>query len=877
MKFRILVLLAAAASLRAGSPEPPTLRLPGTARPDRFSVDLTLLPGAGTFHGSVEIELNFLQPQPLLWLNAADLNIESASLEQGGRAVETTVVPGGKQFVGFSFPRPVSGKAKLRVSYTGNISRKSSAGVFQLQDGGNWYVYTQFEPTDARRAFPCFDEPSYKVPWQVTLHVRKADMALSNTPEISSSDEAGGMKAVRFAVTKPLPSYLVAFAAGPFDAVSAGTLGKVPLRVITPKGRGAEAAFAAQVIPQLLERLQDYFGMPYPFEKLDSIAMPISNFAMENVGLITYGQSLLLSKPANDTIGRQRECAIVAAHEMAHQWFGDMVTTAWWNDIWLNEAFATWMESKITGAWKPEWNMDVSRVEDSLGAMGLDSLVSAREIRQPIQSDDDIANAFDGITYEKGAGVINMFENWIGEEKFRQGVHIYMKRYAGSNATTPQFLAAISEAAGRDIAPAFNTFLDQAGVPLLTVALNCSGARPKVRLTQARSLPVGSAGATPQTWQIPVCMKFDAGGSTARQCELFTDPRAEIELKDATGCPAWLLANEGENGYYRVDYEGDLLAKVLAGHGEHLTVAERAGELGNVRAMVAAGRVSPATALGLVPGFSQDPRRQVGAGDSASAPVVRADCGPEGLRPKGAKFIRDVFGARASSLGWNPQPGDDDDTRLLRQSLVPFVASVGEQKALSAQASALARRWLQDRKAIDPNMVSGVLEVAAEFGDQSLFDDFLAAVRKEKDRRDRARLFGALGSFRDPKLASQALSLLTTGEFDARESFFSLMFGPLSYPETRALPFEFVKAHIDELAAHVPREVGEDFAADFPFVAGAFCDAGRREEVKSFFEPRVKSYTGGPRNLSQALERIDVCIGQKQSIGPGVSEFLRNY
>ncbi len=877
MKFPILVLMAAAATLSAASPDAPKLRLPGSARPERYAVDLTLLPGGDTFRGSVEIELNFVEPQTVLWLNGADLAVESAALEQSGREIHAAVIPGGKQFIGFTFPQPVSGKARLRVSYTGKISRRSSAGVFQLQDGGNWYIYTQFEPTDARRAFPCFDEPGYKVPWQVTLHVRKTDMALSNTPEISSRDEDGGMKAVRFAVTKPLPSYLVAFAAGPFDAVSAGTLGKVPLRVITPKGRASEAAFAAKVIPQLLQRLQDYFGMPYPFEKLDSIAMPISNFAMENVGLITYGQSLLLSRPENDTIGRQRECAIVAAHEMAHQWFGDMVTTAWWNDIWLNEAFATWMETKITGSWKPEWNMDVSRVEDGLGAMGLDSLISAREIRQPIESDDDIANAFDGITYQKGAAVINMFENWIGDETFRKGVHLYMKRYAGGNATTPQFLASISEAAGHDIAPAFNTFLDQAGVPLVAVSLNCSAGRPKVQLTQQRSLPVGSAGSTPQSWQIPVCVKYDAGGASARQCQLLSDPRSEFELKDAKGCPTWLMANEGENGYYRVDYQGDLLSKVLAAHGEHLSVAERAGELGNVRAMVAAGRVSPATAFGLVPNFSQDPSREVVEADSAIAQMVKANYVPEDLRPKGARFIRDSFGARAEALGWNPKPGDDDDTRLLRQSLVPFVASVGEQKNLSDQAGVLAHRWLQDRKAIDPNMVTGVLEVAAEFGDQALYDELLAAVRKEKDSRDRERLFGALGSFRDPKLASRSLALLTTGDFDAREAFFGLLFGPLSYPETRALPFDFVKAHIDELAAHIPREVGEDFAADFPFVAGAFCDAGRRDEVKSFFEPRVKAYTGGPRNLAQALERIDVCIGQKQTIGPGVSDFLRNY
>ncbi len=273
------------------------------------------------------------------------------------------------------------------------------------------------------------------------------------------------MKTVRFRESKPLPSYLVAFAAGRFDAVAAGRVGDAPLRIITPHGHAAEAQYAAQAIPQLLALEVKYFGRPYPYEKLDSIAMPVSNFAMENAGLITYGQSTLLANPAGDTITRQREMAIVAAHEMAHQWFGDLVTTDWWNDIWLNEAFASWMEEKITGEWKPDWKMDVEAVESRLTAMRADSLVSARRITEPIESEGDIANAFDDITYQKGDAVIRMFEHYLGEEPFRRGVQLYLNRYAWRTATTPEFLAAVSEGSGRDVAPAFGTFVDQTGVP----------------------------------------------------------------------------------------------------------------------------------------------------------------------------------------------------------------------------------------------------------------------------------------------------------------------------------------------------------------------------------------------------------------------------
>ncbi len=352
-KLTPLVLILAATGFAAKTPEAPTLRLPDGVAPIRYAIDLTVVPDRDRFQGSAEIQVEIRQPQSLIWLNAEKLEISGATWSSAGHTVTATLAPGGDNFAGFRFPEPIEGSGTLRINYEGHISRKSSAGIFQMKDGERWYVYSQFEPTDARRAFPCFDEPSFKVPWQLTLHVPQNDMALANTPELSENAEANGMKVVEFAVTKPLPSYLIALAVGPFDAVSAGKVGKTPLRIITPKGRGAEARFAAESIPQLLKLLEKYFGTPYPYEKLDSIVMPISNFAMENAGLITYGQSLLLAKPGSDTIGRQRECAIVTAHEMAHQWFGDLVTPAWWNDIWLNEAFATWMENKITGEWKP--------------------------------------------------------------------------------------------------------------------------------------------------------------------------------------------------------------------------------------------------------------------------------------------------------------------------------------------------------------------------------------------------------------------------------------------------------------------------------------------------------------------------------------------
>jgi alanyl aminopeptidase len=857
----------------APSLDPPKLRLDGSAQPSSYALDLTIVPGRDTFRGIVDINLEVRTPARVIWLNAAGLQIQEATFRpESGAALPAKPTPGGDQFLGFAFDRAISGRGTLHIAYQGKITRSSNAGVFQLQEDREWYVYSQFEPTDARRAFPCFDEPNFKVPWQITLHVPKDDLALSNTPVQSEASEPQGMKTVRFKPSPPLPSYLVAFAVGPFDVVDAGRVGPTPLRVIVPKGKSANAADAAAAIPQLLKLLEDYFGIPFPYEKLDSIVMPISDFAMENAGLITYAESSLLADPASETIDHKRELAGLCAHEMSHQWFGDLVTTAWWNDTWLNEAFATWMERKIPGEWKPEWHLDVSMVNARVGAIRSDDLASAREIRQPIESNDDIANAFDDITYEKGGAVIEMFEHWIGEAKFRAGVQAYLKQHAWGNATASDFEAAMSSAAGKNLAPAFNSFLDQAGVPEVSVALKC-GARSYLAVSQKRSLPIGSQ-AKPQTWQIPVCVAFEADGVVHHQCSLLSDPKGEIELTGARTCPEWVQPNDGETGYYQAVYEGDLLKNLLADHGSRLSVAERVGVLGDVDSLAGEGEVSAQVALALVPEFSSDPDWHVVQTAANIAGLLKGESVPSNLRDKGARFIRQQFGDRALELGWTAKPGESDDTSLLRQKLVPFVASAGEKKELIDDAEKLAREWLTTRRGISPDMLESTLRVAAEFGNRDLFNSLQTAIMDERDHHVREILLEALGAFRNPELARPALDLLLSNEIDVRESFYPLLFGPISFLDTRDIPFEFVKQHLDVLLKRLPREIAEDYAAMLPGVGGTFCDTKQRNDLNSFFADRVKDYNGGPRTLAQTLEGIDLCIAARKSLGPELAQFL---
>ncbi len=306
------ILTVALAALAQPPAAPPSFRLGNAVVPLRQTIAITIVPAEDEFSGATDIDLDVRQPQSVLWLNAADLTIQKASVRLGGLAFDARLIPGGEDFAGFALDQPVPvGNAVLHIAYRGKINARSSAGVFKNKVGDSWYAFTQFESIDARRAFPCFDEPSFKIPWQVTLHVPREQMALSNTPAAAETDEPHGMKAVRFEETRPLPSYLVAFAVGPFEAVNAGTAGskKVPLRIITPRGMTDQAKYAAEVTPQILDVLENYFGIPFPYPKLDSIAVPLFFGAMENPGLITYGEGLILNQPAKDTLERQREYA----------------------------------------------------------------------------------------------------------------------------------------------------------------------------------------------------------------------------------------------------------------------------------------------------------------------------------------------------------------------------------------------------------------------------------------------------------------------------------------------------------------------------------------------------------------------------------------
>ena len=595
----------------------PSLRrcvCPSLARPRRYDLELWLNPRTPTFHGTIGIDLDVLQPTTLLWLNATDLGVDDAKLETPAGAQVARVVPGGSDFVGFVFDREVPpGKARLTIAYHGAVDEERSRAIYAAREGdGEPYIYTFFEPIDARRAFPCFDEPSYKVPWKLSLHVPKGDVALANAPVVAEHDEPGA-KLVEMAESKPLPSYLVAFVVGPFDVLEASTAGHsgTPLRFIVPKGRGAETAYAAGITPKIIGALEDYFGMPYPYGKLDVAVVPRFWGTMEHPGIVALGQPLTLIRPSELGVEREQLYTDIAAHELAHYWFGDYVTTAWWDDTWLNEALGEWMNAKVTETLEPGWRFDLERLDRTAYGMRGDALTTAKNIRQPVESKDDIQSSFDAaITYEKGQAVLSMFEAWMTPPRFQHAIRAYMASHAWKNATAEDFFAAL-DAEQPGAGDAMKTFVEQPGFPSITLEAKCSGANVALDVHQRRYRPLG-AEVQAEAWKIPVCVRYPkerAAGGTGRACTLLSTETATIPLETRT-CPAWILGNADGAGYYEVAYTPAQLRGALSRSASATTV-ERLAALRDAAALVASGDLPLADALALAKDTAESRERQV--------------------------------------------------------------------------------------------------------------------------------------------------------------------------------------------------------------------------------------------------------------------------
>jgi alanyl aminopeptidase len=863
-------------STASSSPEPsdtadeiPRGQLPQDVVPVAYTLDLTIIPERDGFSGSAVIDLDIESGKDHFYLHGNDIVANDVQVSAGGKIIAGTYEQvDDTGIVKISLPQAVTGRVQLRIDYAAPFN-KALQGLYKVSESGKDYAFTQFEAISARLAFPGFDEPRFKTPFDITLRVAEDHVAISNTPELSS-EIVDGMKVVRFAPTKPLPTYLIAFAVGDLDVVEWADLPPtdvrprpLPLRGIAVKGKGEQLAYALEGTKAIVTALESYFGTPYPWAKLDILAVPdFAAGAMENAGAITYRESLLLFNDSA-TPARKRSYKMVHAHELAHQWFGDLVTPAWWNDIWLNEAFATWMAHVAMDLAEPESNYRRDLLGRGLRVMGSDSLVNARQIRQPILSNNDIATAFDGITYSKGGAVLSMFENLLGREDFRQGVRNYMDEFQYGTATADDFIrhlaAASTEQSKELVIASFNSFLEQPGLPLVEVTSECSNTDVSVTLKQSRYFPLGSRGERTQQWKIPVCLRTGSSDASAKTCLMLTEEEQRFELPQA--CPEWIMPNADSAGYYRFAMGQQDWNNLLANSGKQNS-EELMAMLGSLTGAFNSGDLDVATLMAIAPQLIANPGWQVATAPIEHMKFMYSRMADERQKRVLEKRFAGMYSEKLEETGLSAT--DDREKAQLQGALVEFMAKTAKHPALRTELVTMARAYsgfgtdnrLHPKRA-NPIIIGTALGVAVDELGDPFVDHLLQLGLNSTNAVVRGRMLTAAGNTKNPAKAAEVRNLVLSPELRNNE-IWNILLPQTFMPETRDATWSWIQQNLDGVLARMPEPSWGRIAS----IGRTFCDVNNKDEVEAYFADRIDSLTGGPRNLAQALERVDLCIAK---------------
>src|SRR5690348_13898092 len=872
---------ASSAALAATS-RPPMTRLPTWAVPESYDLSIKSDPDKPDYSGTVTIAVDLKKASDHLWLHGKDLKVSSVTITdaQGNAhagkydgAVTKDAEQAGVARVDFGSTLQPQ-KIKLKFEFTAPYN-KTLQGYYKVEFAGNAYAMTQMEPISARLAFPCFDEPGFKAPLNLSLTIPGADKAVANAAETGDKPTGTGWKTITFAQTKPLPTYLYAWAVGPWDIVNGPTIPPnqwrstpVPVRGIATKGNGPKMQRALAMAPGIIEHEEAYYGFGYPFGKLDLAALPdFSAGAMENAGLITYRDWLLLLDK-DSAPSAVRSTFNVEAHEMAHQWTGDTVTLAWWNDIWLNEAFATWMQQKIEGEIHPDWHAHLDRIEGGERAMHNDILTSARMIRQPITGNGDIETAFDGITYQKGAAVIGMFENFVSPKVFQKGMQAYIKAHAFGNATADDLVDAIATAAGKGEAfkKAFKSFLDQNGVPLVATKLDCKpkGA-PVLELAQSRYLPLGSAGDPNRLWGIPVCVRFPRGV----QCQMLDAKTASMKIEGGQ-CPAWYMPNANGDGYYRYEMakaDRTALVKVIAqrNDGEQLAFAD------SVDAAFQRGDMDASEVLAAMRELAPSKVRQIALAPLDTVEwIYDHEAQTDAQKAAVREAVSKAYLPRLEALGYQRRAGESADDVLMRSALantlgldfkVPSVrAALLEQGEAALKPG---KDGLPDLMAANPDLLRTALSVAVEDKGKPAVDELIAAIPKTTDPVRRNAMLGALSHAQGAE-ADAVRDFALSDRKSVGEMAMILRGGRDTVAQRDSL-WNWFTAHYDRIVARTGVFSGGYLPG---LAAGGGCSDAEAQRVENYFKLKLGQVPGVPRGLAQTNEEIVLCSALKKQQNP---------
>jgi alanyl aminopeptidase len=867
----------AAAAVVPANEAPPQQMLPRWAVPRSYLLALQSDPAAATYRGQVTITVDLKKASDHLWLHGKDLSVASATI---------TDAHGHARPVRYSEAVPAAGVARIdmgevvepqRLTLTLNFTapyNDTLQGYYKVLFDGRAYAMTQMEPISARLAFPCFDEPGFKAPLTLMLTIPKADEAVANTSLASEKSDASGWKTLTFAPTKPLPTYLYAWDVGPWDIVQGPTIPPtrwrsqpVPVRGIAARGNGPKMRRALAMVPGIIEAEENYYGFGYPFGKIDLAAMPdFSAGAMENAGLVTYRDWLLLLD-RNSSPQAVRNTFNVEAHELAHQWTGDTVTLHWWNDIWLNEAYATWMQQKVAQQLHPDYRTDLERIASGEVAMANDSLVSARMIRQPITGNGDIDTAFDGITYLKGAATIGMFEHFVGPQAYQRGMRTYIRARAFGNAQESDLVGAIAAAAHQDarFEHAFESFLNQNGVPLVTTRLNCAHAGgPALELTQSRYLPLGSQGDPNRLWGVPVCVRFPGG----THCQLVDTRTAWMKIQGA--CPQWYMPNAAGAGYYRFEMakpDRAALSRVISDRSD----AEQLAYADSTGAAFERGTLDAQQVLATMRELAPSKVRDVSLAPLKTVEwIYRYQTLSSAQRTAVRDAVERSYLPRLDALGYQRRAGESPDDALLRNSLADTLGLTFEVPAVRAallqQGDAALARGSNGKLNLDaanPDLLPTVLSVAVEERGEPAVSALIRQVGQTTDPVKRNAMLVALSHAQGAE-ADVARDFALSEQVKVGEMAMVLRGGR----ETRAQRdqlWQWFAGHYQRIVARTGIFSGGDLPA---LAAGGGCSQAEADRLAAFFTPKGDQVPGTARGLAQTRESIALCTALKARQSP---------
>ena len=850
-------------------------RLPRHVVPIRYDLRLEPdLPGA-TFSGQETITLTIHQSTPAIVLNAIELDIVSAHIEgDSGPIVQAMIaLDASLERCTLTFSRPLMpGTWKLTLTFRGTLNDKLRGfyrSTYKDERGTTHSLAaTQFEATDARRAFPCWDEPDFKAVFATTLVIDPMLTAVSNS-SVTTETLAGGKKVIRFADTIKMSTYLVAFIVGRIEPTEPVMIGQTPLRLWAVPGKKHLTGFGQDIAAASLSFFESYYGIPYPGDKLDLLAIPdFASGAMENLGAITYRETALLVDRQGATHGDLARVADVVAHENAHMWFGDLVTMTWWNGLWLNEAFATFMEMLAVEAWKPEWKRWDSFGVERAAAFVVDGLHSTRPIEYPVRAPKDADAMFDVLTYQKGASVLRMLEQHIGPTLFRDGVRDYLHAHAYGNADTSDLWVSLGKVAKQPVPELMDGWIFQPGYPLITAELR-EGVElvlTQQRFTYLPNSALSTQHSAPATWQIPLQIRVTSGGTRSTSRVLLTKKDVTIPLPHD-----WesVFINEGGHGFYRVRYTPDLLRRLLSAGIDTLAPSERFNFINDAWATTVAGLMPLADYLDLTARFTEERDKNVWALLLESFSFLNRIITVED-RPALEAFVRSRIGPAVADLGWVPQRGESELTKQLRGELIGAQGKLGNDPAIQQRAAELYRAYRNDAKAVDPNIVPSLVAILAHTGDAARYEEFDERFRAAVTPQEERRYLFSLAAFQPKALLERTLARTISGEIRTQDAPF-LVSAMLGNVDGRELAWAFVKMNWEKMDRLFPKQGVRRMCGGIVSLATPELE----RDVRDFFMTR-KIDLGG-KTLDQYLEQLRIGVTVRERESRALRAYLDRY